>query len=157
MSKSKYKNDFPKIVEKLRTEKGLTEKEIAKSINVSVQTLEEYKKKYPKFLEAIKKGKEFSIREVENKLFERCMGSKRIEQKAFKCKDVTFDNGKRIEKERIEVVDIQIEDSPSDTAIIFYLCNMAPDKWRSINKDKVQRDDNWTTKLQITGLDGSAI
>lgn len=58
---------------------GLTDKQIAKNIGVSEQTLNVWKKKHPSLSESLKSGKEVVDREVENALLKRALGYNYIE------------------------------------------------------------------------------
>ena len=60
---------------------GLTDKQIAKNIGVSEQTLNVWKNRFPSFLESLKKGKEVVDREVENALLKRALGYEYTEVK----------------------------------------------------------------------------
>ena len=53
---------------------GLTDKQVADIINISVSTLNTYKKKYPDFLESLKKGKEISDNNVVEALYQKATG-----------------------------------------------------------------------------------
>lgn len=76
MAKSKYESNVqPKLqLVKEWAQNGLTEKQIAKNLGISRDTLNEYKKKYPDFSDLLKKGKEVSDEEVENALYKAALG-----------------------------------------------------------------------------------
>ena len=66
-------------------------------VSVKPNTLYNYKKKYPAIKEAFRKGKEVVDIEVENALFKKALGYTVTVQKAFKLKDVIYnENGKKI-------------------------------------------------------------
>lgn len=48
---------------------GLTQQQIADNLNLSIDTLIEYKKKYAEFSEALKHGKEIADLQIENALY----------------------------------------------------------------------------------------
>ncbi|RHK58347.1 hypothetical protein DW055_21045 [Bacteroides ovatus] len=51
-------------------------------------------------------------------------------QQAIKVKDVYFDEeGRRCEKERVEIVELDQEVPPDTTAGIFWLKNRKPEQW----------------------------
>ena len=112
---------------------GLTDEEIAKNIGISRSTLAEWKKKYPDISDTLKKGKEIVDMEVENSLLKRAKGYNAKVLKTFKLKKVEYDpnTGRKLKEE--EVLE-QKEDEvhiPADvTAIIFWLKNRLPDKWK---------------------------
>ncbi len=119
---------------------GLVDAQIAKNMGVSEATLYNYKNKYPLIKEALKKGKEVVDIEVENALFKKALGYNIIVQKAFKLKDIVYnENGKKIsESERIEYAEEEIHVPADTTAQIFWLKNRKKAQWR----DKVEYEAN---------------
>lgn len=109
---------------------GLTDEQIAKNLGIHVATLYEYKKKYTEFAEALKKGKEVADYEVENALFKSATGFYYTEQ--------TVTN-------KGNVVTVRKYEKPNTTAMIFWLKNRRPDKWR----DKQEMDVNANVGVQI--------
>lgn len=134
MAKGKYKEWLePEGLLKLEgwAKDGLTDEQIAYNIGITAKTLYEWKKQYSEICEALKKGKEITDRKVENALLNKALGFTKTIRKAFKCKDVIYDNGKRVsEKERIEYADEEVYIPPDTTAQIFWLKNRKPDQWR---------------------------
>lgn len=94
---------------------GLTDKQIAKNIGISEQTLNVWKKTYPSFFESLKKGKEVVDIEVENALLKRALG--------YRYDEVTIEDG-------VETKRVTKEVQPDTTAQIFWLKNRRPDLWR---------------------------
>ena len=119
---------------------GLFDKDIAKKMNVSEATLNNYKKKFPEVKQALRKGKEIVDIEVENALFKKALGYNVPVQKAFKLKDIVYgENGKKIsETERIEYAEEEIHVPADTTAQIFWLKNRKKAQWR----DKVEYEAN---------------
>ncbi len=111
---------------------GLTDKQIAKNIGVSEQTLNVWKKTYPSFFESLKKGKEVVDIEVENALLKRALG--------YRYYEVTIEDG-------LETKRVTKEVQPDTTAQIFWLKNRCPDKWRDKQKTS-DSDNNITVVLQ---------
>ena len=106
---------------------GLFDKDIAKKMNVSEATLNNYKKKFPEVKEALRKGKELVDFEIENALYKRAIGYTIVitEQKIDR-------NGCVHDLKR----DLHI---PGDvTAQIFWLKNRKKAQWR----DKVEYEAN---------------
>lgn len=106
---------------------GLTDKQIAKNIGVSEQTLNVWKNRFPSFLESLKKGKEVVDREVENALLKRALGYEYTEVK-------TEEEFGEVTKKTTTVKKV----IPDTTAQIFWLKNRRPDKWR----DKQEYEDH---------------
>lgn len=121
--KSKFNEEFYIQAEKL-AKLGATDKEIADFFNISEVTLNSWKKKYPLFLKSLKKGKILADADVAHKLYQRAIG--------YDCKDTKF-----------ATFEGQITDSqeyirhypPDPTAMIFWLKNRQPSKWRERNID----------------------
>jgi transcriptional regulator with XRE-family HTH domain len=103
---------------KLFARKGFTDKEIAQGIGITKETLNNWKKKYPDFFTSINEWKALPNAEVERSLFERACGYSHPEDKVF-C-----NNGEIIVQPTIKHY------PPDPTAIIFWLKNRRPDKWR---------------------------
>lgn len=95
---------------------GLTDKQIADNIGINPSTLYEWKKKYKDLDKTLKKGKEVVDIQVENALFKKALGGMYEE---------------RVIKEGREVQKVIKEVPPDTTAIIFWLKNRRPDKWRN--------------------------
>ena len=95
---------------------GLIDKEIAGKIGISLDTLNNWKVKFPQVKEALKKGKQVVDFEVEKKLLTKALGQEVITDYVIDGKG----NKKAVKKTL-----------PSDTtAIIFWLKNRMPEKWR---------------------------
>ena len=119
---------------------GLTQQQIAKNLDINVDTLIEYKKKYTDFSNALKKGKEVVDLEVENALYKKALGYNVRVQKAFKLKDIIYDEkGKKVsETERIEYAEEEVHVPADTTAQIFWLKNRKKKEWR----DKIEYETN---------------
>lgn len=110
---------------------GMTDEQIAKQIGISRSTFAEWKKKHDSIREAVEQGNEFANRLVENSLYQMTQGFKVTVRKAFKVKDVEYENGKRIkETERLETAEEDEYIKPDVRAIMFYLENRMQDRWK---------------------------
>jgi len=103
MAKLKYDPETFPMKARAWAKEGVTEKQIAHNLGVSVATLETYKIKYPEFLEALKEGKKPLIMEIENALYKSAKGHIGPDDKYY---------------------------PPNPTSCIFALKNIAKDKWR---------------------------
>lgn len=119
---------------------GLTDEQIAHNMGISVASLYNYKNQHLEILEALKKNKEIVDIEVENALHKKALGYNVPVRKAFKVKEVIYnDNGKKIkETERLEYADEEIHVPADTTAQIFWLKNRKKEQWR----DKVEYETN---------------
>ena len=116
MAKSKYESHVEprfKEIEHWRTVEGLTEKQIAKMLDIGYSTLKDYKVRYPDFLALLKRTKEVLLSELENSLFKTAMGFVGEDDRYY---------------------------PPNTTAIIFALANLAPKEWRRSDKDIIQEE-----------------
>ena len=110
---------------------GLTDEQIAEKLDISVASFYNYKNEHLEFFESLKKGKEVADYEVENALFKKALGYNAKVKKAFKVKEVLYENGKRLkETERIEYAEDEVHIPADTTAQIFWLKNRKPNTWR---------------------------
>lgn len=104
---------------------GLTDEQIAKNMDISRSTLNEWKKKYPCISDTLKKGKEVVDIEVENALLKRALGYSYTETTKERCL-----NGQTGKYELVATKTITKEVVPDTTAQIFWLKNRKPEVWR---------------------------
>jgi hypothetical protein len=102
---------------KILAEKGLSDSQLCEVFEISVDTINEWKKN-PKFSEVLKGGKANADERVVNSLYHRACGYSHPEDKIFNEKGTPL-------------IVPTIKHYPPDTAaIIFWLKNRQPDKWR---------------------------
>lgn len=118
---------------------GLTDEQIAKNIGIRRETIIQWKKLHPNISNAIKKGKEVVDIEVENALLKRALGYEYIEEKAVRETDAEGNQKTRIEK-------IKKHALPEVAAMIFWLKNRKPSKWRD-------KPDKWRRKVEAEKLE----
>lgn len=111
---TKYKEEYNEQAYKLCL-LGHTDEELASFFEIATSTLYEWKLAYPDFTEAIKKGKEFADVDVVQSLYNRAIG-------------MTIK--KQVVKGEGAIVEIEDEIPPDTTAMIFWLKNRQPKKWR---------------------------
>ena len=111
---------------------GLTKEEIAKSMNISAQTLYEWQKRCPEISECLKNARACAHARVENALFQKAVGFVVTKQQPVKKKVADYDGvGKKIgEHEEVEIIEITEQLPPDMAAIAFYLKNNLPDKYK---------------------------
>lgn len=107
---------------------GATDKELADFFGTCEATINNWKINHPKFLESIKSGKELADANVAESLYNRAIGYSHDEDKIFN------DQGQAL------VVPTVKHYPPDPTAIIFWLKNRQPDKFR--DKREVELDAN---------------
>lgn len=112
---------------------GLTDEEIARVFDVSVQTLNTWKHQHPDFLESMRDGKEKADARVAARLYERAMGYEHPDV------HITAFRGEITETPVIRIY-------PPDTqAARFWLMNRQPSRFRE------------RTVTEISGIDGAPI
>lgn len=131
------------------TRDGLSEKQIAENIGVAYSTFRDWKKRFPALSAALKKGKDFSDRQVENALYKKALGYDYVEETykivSTKEKRVEERNGKKI------VVEVPVDKevlvkkttkhvSPDTGAAAFWLKNRMRDVWR--DKQEIEHSGN---------------
>lgn len=121
---------------------GVDDKQIAANIGYSEAHFSVLKGKLPKLSKALKNGRAPIDFAIESKIYRKAMGMKVMVQQAIKVKDVYFDEeGRRCEKERVEIVELEQEVPPDTTAGIFWLKNRKPEQWNR-PVPRIEEDDD---------------
>lgn len=116
---------------------GATNENLALFFDVAVSTIHEWRNTHVEFSDAIRRGKIAADVEVAGSLFGTTKDRTIIKQVPFKTKNVFYnDEGKRIEREGVEIIEVK-EVIPADfRAQQFWLKNRQPKDW----KDKQEVD-----------------
>lgn len=128
---------------------GLTDEQIAHNMKINTSTLYNYKKQYLEISEALKKGKEIVDYEVENALLKKALGyTKTLKKQKVTNLGVVVDY-----KEEVYI-------SPDTTAMIFWLKNRKPDKWRekvvdNTNEEAINNSREILVKIRKTANDAN--
>lgn len=118
---------------------GATDADLARSLEVTETTIQNWKRLHPEFIASIKKGRDVADGNVAKSLYRRALG---YSHKAVKILAVARGNNMGSEIEEVPY----IERYPPDTAAaIFWLKNRRKDDWR----DKQDHEH--------TGKDGEAL
>lgn len=118
---TKYSEDMPERAAFLIREFGMTDKQLAKAFGVAESSLKEWRQVYHAFSAATKEAKEdHDSEKVEKSLLRRALGYKYKEV----TKEKTDNGGMEITKE------VTKEQPPDTTAMIFWLKNRQPARWR---------------------------
>lgn len=137
MGRSKYFTHVePNLDKVLKWAKdGLSEKQIAKNLDIAYSTFREYKNKHSALSALLKKGKENANKEVENALFKKALGYEYEEvTKELVTDENTGAQNLKVVKSVTKIV------HPDTTAMIFWLKNRMPDRWKS-DPHKVKIDE----------------
>ena len=128
---TKYKPEYVDMAYTLCAELGATDFDLAAIFRISKSTLTNWKQRYPGFLASIKRGKEvFDTQVVEQSLLRRALGYEITEVQTFKGKDGEVTGSRVICKHVAGEV----------TAMIFWLKNRSPERWRDRQEVKVEHD-----------------
>ncbi len=122
---TKYRPELDAEAERLCGE-GAIDTELAKTFEVDVTTIYEWKKTHPTFSQAIKRGKAIADDMVEQSLFKRALGYSHDAVKIMQYE------GCPIEVEYIERY------APDPVACIFWLKNRRPEQWR--DRQEIKHD-----------------
>ena len=134
-----YKAEYVKTALKLY-DKGWTDEEVADFFEISVRTLYRWQVSNPDFCQAIKMGKDAPDDRTERSLYHRANGFEWYEEQPFKLKEVRWEDGNRVESERIEIVKVLKRIPPDPTSAIFWLKNRRKEAWR--DKHEVETTQN---------------
>ena len=137
MGRSKYFTHVEPKLEEVRkwAKDGLSDKQIATNLGIAYSTFREYKKKYSALSAPLKEGKNCAVKQVENALFKKALG--------YDYEEVTkeLSTNEETGKQELKITKVVTKRvHPDTTAIIFYLKNRMPDKWRS-DPHKVKMDE----------------
>lgn len=122
---------------------GLTDEQIANNMGIHPSTYYKWKAKHIEIDEAVKKGKEVVDYIIENALLKSAMGYQYDE-----VTQVRIDDEDTGESKMTEVKRVTKDVAPNPTALIFYLKNRQPHKWR----DKKQLEANVEVSNPFDGI-----
>ncbi|MGQ2984006.1 hypothetical protein [Flavobacterium sp.] len=126
---------------------GATDRELGSFFKVSATTIGRWRKAHPDFGDAIARGKHAADMEVAESLYRATLDRVVTTKQAIKCKEVYYDdNGKRVEKERIEVVEVEKHLPACFRSQQFWLRSRNPRLW---NAKYDEADDNPTRAVTI--------
>ena len=114
---------------------GLTDEQIATKMGISTSTYYQWQINYPEISDAIKKGKAPVDIQVENALLKRALGYD-YEEVITEIEEVPVrgTDGQSTAKQKKHVKKVTRHVPPDVCAIVFWLKNRKPDKWR----DKIE-------------------
>lgn len=132
---SLYEGDkTDKMVFEFASKKPVIDSQIAEFLGIEVSTLNNWKNKHPSFMESLTKAKEIIDNEVVSALFKRAVGYKKKEIKAF-CHEGC-----------VVTEQIEVEVDPNPTAMIFWLKNRDPNRWK--DKQDIEHSGESTIKIE---------
>lgn len=135
---TKYDKSKLEMIKKILEVTGATDKQLAQILDVTEQTINNWKHKFPQFFESLKEAK--------------AVADKRVEDALYKCATGYRENSERLTKDG-DVVSVEEYYSPNTTAQIFWLKNRQPTKWR--DKQELEHSGNVQVNL-IIGQKGAS-
>lgn len=127
---------------------GLTDEEIASRMGIHVSTLYTWKNKYSEIDEALKKGKDVIDFEVEEALIKAALGYSYEEETVVKVKDSHGNEQAQIKK-------VKKHAHPNVAALIFWLKNRKPSKFRDKPVDDSDGDIMRKLDQVLDGIDSA--
>lgn len=121
---------------------GMTESEIAKRLDVSVETWCRYKREKPELIETIQIGERLLCSKIESSLVNLCTG---FHYKTAKTTTWFDDDGNKHQK--IEEIDNYLP--PNNASIQFLLKNRAPDRWKNDTQELLITNKNESDRKQL--------
>lgn len=128
-ARTPYQDDFAAQAYKLCL-LGITDRDLAAFFGVSQRTLQQWKKEQPEFASAVLRGNKTADMEVAASLYQQTLDRVITCKQAIKCKEIYYDdNGKRVEKERIEIVEVDKHIPADFRSQQYWLRNRNPKQW----------------------------
>ena len=133
---TKYNEEYNEQAEKLCSMFGADDLKLAEYFGVCDTTIQTWKKEHQLFLVAVKTGKDtFDTQNVEKSLLKRAIGYKTVETHEECVGDSGLVATKKVTKHVV-----------SDTAIIFWLKNRNPQRWRDRKAVELTGDNGGPVK-----------
>jgi hypothetical protein len=141
--KNKYESHVKPYLDKIPRWRrdGMTEKQICEKLDITEESLNQYKKRYTELTESLKTGKAELVESLKDSLYRRAMGYEYEETKTTVEKDDQGKDRKKIEKNKKMIF--------SDTCLIFALKNIDPENFK--DRKDVKADIN--AKIQNMTID----
>ncbi|MFL9845072.1 terminase [Flavobacterium rhizosphaerae] len=118
---------------------GATDRNLAQLFGVTRETIVNWKRKYPDFKAAMFRGKKAADLEVAHSLYQASLDRIITVKQAIKCKEIYYDeNGKRVEKERVEIVEVEKHIPADFRSQQFWLRNRNPEQWNEKCDDSAE-------------------
>lgn len=133
--------------------RGCGNEEVAEILDISVQTLNKWMQEHPDLLEAKKAGREdFDNGRVEQGLLKRALGYWYTETKT---EQIELRQGRGANLVRVpadKIITMRKHMAPNVTAMIFWLCNRNPDRWKNIQTIVGKMDHSHSHEFDISKL-----
>jgi transposase-like protein len=131
---------------------GYTDKELSKFFGVSESTLNKWKIDFSDFSEAIRNGKEKADMEIVSELYNGARDRVVLEQTAIKLKNVSWKDGKKWERETVEIVSIEKVIPGDFRNQQFWLKNRQKNFWRDKIETGITDSEGNDVPMPMTAL-----
>lgn len=135
---SKYDPETTPTLARQKMREGYTREMLAEYFGVTAKTIYEWQDKFSEFSEALKSEAPYVDAQVEDSLFRRAVGG-------IVCNTVVEEFFDKKTGDLTKRKTTTIETPPDTTAMIFWLKNRQPGRWRDVKA------------MELTGKDGGAI
>ena len=151
--KTEYRDEYPAQAYKLCL-LGVQDRDLAAFFGVCRKTILNWKSTHADFCDAINRGKKAADMEVAASLYQATLDRVITTRQAIKCKEIYYDdNGKRVEKERVEIVEVEKHIPADFRSQQFWLKNRNPKLWSDKYSDDDDAHDKAVTLNLGSGLD----
>lgn len=135
---SKFKKEYVEMAARLKA-CGFSNEDIAWAFGVSKSAINTWQNKYSQFRKALEGGREVAKGHLVAKAFMAAAGYDYVESNEKYDKDGNLKERSVFHKHQ----------APNPKLVMWLLCNLAPEEWRSEHKITVERDD--TTRVVLDG------
>jgi hypothetical protein len=137
-SDKKYDTDVKPRLDEIAAwaRQGLVDTDIAYNLGIATSTFYRWKNEHKEFRESLKISKKVANERVKNALYQRATGYDYDEV----TEDTSYEDGKPVTRTKTTTKQV----APDPTAIIFWLKNRDPEKWR--DRQELDVNGNLTIK-----------
>lgn len=121
---TKYQDLHTCVAVEAMASMGLTDKQMAKKLDMTEQSFNNWKTVHPEFFESLKKGKDKADDRVEKSLYKNAIGYTYHAKKPMVVSDGSGCGS------HAEIIEYTERSLPQTVAQIFWLKNRRPDRWR---------------------------
>ncbi len=146
-----FKEEYIEQARVACSEMGATIEQLAELFSCAIQTLYTWGRRYPEFMDAIKSGQDYwnNLR-IERSLLERAMGYEYEEVSRKNTVIKTRRGDTPIPAE--EITRTKKKTAPDTTAIMFWLQNRDPERWKNVRRVEAQVSGKVTHEHEVVDL-----
>ena len=133
---AKFNFTHIEVAKKLK-EAGFSNADIGWAFGLSKSTIQDWIKKYPQFQRAIEDGREAAVGHIVAKAFRTAAGYE------YEESNEKYDKNGNLKERSV----FKKHQTPNPKIIMWLLCNLDPDNWKSEHKILVEQDKQVTIRL----------